>query len=308
VTYSVVARHPETGEMGVACQSHFFGVGSVVNWGQAGAGVVATQSFVNLAYGAQGVARMARGEAAPAVLDALVREDPRPDLRQVAMLDHAGNLAVHTGSGCVAIHGSRAGDGFSVQGNMLADHRVIEEAAVATANGLAEGLDLPAVLIGALAAAERAGGDARGSQAAAMLVVGGHATDRPWEHVRLDLRVEDARDPVGELTRLVSQKRVVDQVVAVMFAEGLMVGPYREPEPGAADRALEQLTDAAHRWGPGNLEPAMWQVILLIRAGRIPEALSALRRIEEIRPDLRTFIRRLCEAGFATWPDAEEIR
>lgn len=307
VTYSVIARHPRTGELGVAVQSHFFGVGSAVNWARAGVGVVATQSFVNSDYGALGIERMAAGQAPAGVLADLLAADPRPDLRQVAMLDAAGAVAVHTGDSCVHSRGSRSGDGYSVQGNMLATDQVLGAAEAALVGAIAAGEELAPALVSALTAAEQAGGDARGSQAAGIVVVGGEPTDQPWREVRMDLRVEDAQDPIGELTRLVDLHTVTADLVEVMFAEGLMLGPFREPEPGAVDRALERLDRVARRFGPGNLEPHIWRTVLLARAGRTEQAAQDLAEIGRRRPQLRTFIKQVAAAGFvpegAEWAD-----
>ncbi|MHA6793594.1 DUF1028 domain-containing protein [Pseudonocardia bannensis] len=298
MTYSIIARHPVTGEFGVACQSHFFGVGSAVNWAEAGAGAIVTQSFVNRDYGALGIERFRAGESAPAVLADLLAEDPHPELRQVAMVDHNGRFAVHTGARCVPVRGSRQGGSFSVQGNMLAGEDVLDAMAAAAETGLEAGQRLATVLVQALRAAERAGGDARGSQAAGIMVVGPHRTASPRQEVLVDLRVEDSTDPVGELERLVERHSLFEDIVSVLFAEGLMLGPFREPGPGATDAALDRLARAAAELGEENPEAALWRAVLLLRAGRNGEATDALARLYATRPDLRAFLARLREAGF----------
>ncbi|WP_214369528.1 DUF1028 domain-containing protein [Pseudonocardia sp. H11422] len=295
MTYSIVARDPVTGVLGVACQSHFFGAGSAVNWAEAGVGAVATQSFVNADYGGRGLEMMRAGQDAAASLAAILEVDPRPELRQVAMVDGQGRFAVHTGPGCVGHHGSRQGSWFSVQGNMLTGEEVLDAMAAA-----AEGPHdtVADALVAALRAAEGAGGDARGSQAAGIVVVGVERSRTPWNDVLVDLRVEDSPDPVAELARLVRRKRLFEDVIAVLFAEGLMIGPYREPETGATEAALDRLARAARELGRENLEAELWRSVLLARAGRRTEAEQALATIFSLNPELRGFVARLSEAGF----------
>ena len=199
MTYSIVARDPETGELGVAVQSHYFTVGPIVPWLQAGVGAVATQSFVEPAYGLRGLARMAGGAAAPDALAALVADDDARDVRQVAMVDTAGRVGAHTGAKCIVDAGHRVGDGFSVQANMMRRPTVPDamfEAYTSTAAPLAERL------VAALVAAEGEGGDIRGRQSAAIRIVRAASGDDPWNDVVLDLRVDDHPDPVVELARL----------------------------------------------------------------------------------------------------------
>jgi uncharacterized Ntn-hydrolase superfamily protein len=219
MTYSVVARDQRTGELGVACQSHFFGVGSAVNWAEAGVGVVATQSLVKPAYGWRGLELMREGVPAPEALKIILTEDPHPERRQVAMLDADGKLAVHTGEQCIGVRGSRDGGWFAVQGNMLTAERVLDAMAAAMADG--DG-PLAERLVAALRAAEAAGGESRGSQAAGIRVVTGAAAELPWADTLLDVRVEDATDPVTELARLVRQQQLAGPVVEVLFTEGLI--------------------------------------------------------------------------------------
>ncbi|MFC5994664.1 DUF1028 domain-containing protein [Pseudonocardia hispaniensis] len=294
MTYSVVARDPRTGEIGVACQSHFFGVGSAVNWAEAGVGAVATQSFVNPDYGGRGLALMRDGASAEAALRTVLSADPRPDLRQVAIVDAGGSIAVHTGAACVGERGSRAGAFYSVQGNMLAGEPVLDEMAAA----MEREASLTDRMLAALRAAEAAGGDLRGSQAAGILVVSAIRSDRPWAEVRLDLRVEDSAEPVTELARLVRLKRLTDVVVDVLFAEGLMLGDFVEPEPGALDRALDALAAVADEFGAANLEAALWRAVLLARAGRADEASGAMEELVGRRAQLGALLDQLRTAGF----------
>ncbi|MEA2124173.1 MAG: hypothetical protein QOI80_955, partial [Solirubrobacteraceae bacterium] len=196
-----MARDPASGDLGVAVQSHWFSVGSVVTWGRPGVGTVATQSVAEPAYGPRTLERLAAGEDPQAALPAQLDADELGRVRQVATVDAQGRVAVHTGADCIPHAGHVAGDGFSCQANMMARPGVPE--AMAEAYGAADG-DLAARLLAALQGAERAGGDVRGRQSAAMLVVD---SDREALVPKLELRVEDHGDPVAELERLLGLQR-----------------------------------------------------------------------------------------------------
>ena len=201
MTYSIVARDPDTGQLGVAVQSHFFAVGSICPWVEPGVGAVATQSIAEPAYGPKGLAAMRDGRGASEALALLVAEDDDRDQRQVAFVDAAGQAAVHTGERCIAEAGHLVGEGWSVQANMMRDQGVPE--AMAEAFEATSG-DLAARMVAALHAAEAAGGDVRGRQSACLLVAEPDA--KPWERA-FDLRVDDHPEPVGELARLVELHR-----------------------------------------------------------------------------------------------------
>jgi uncharacterized Ntn-hydrolase superfamily protein len=204
MTYSIVARDKKTGELGVAVQSHYFQVGPVVPWALAGVGAVATQSHVNISYGTLGLELLQAGYTAEQALKALTAGDPRAEVRQCAIVDAAGNVAAHTGSKCIAAAGHVVGDGFSCQANLMERDTVwgaMAAAFTATDAPLAERM------MAALEAAEAEGGDVRGKQSAAMLVVTGIGTGRPWDDRIIDLRVEDAPEPLSELRRLLRIKR-----------------------------------------------------------------------------------------------------
>ena len=203
-TFSIVARDPHSGEMGVAVQSHWFSVGSVVAWAEAGVGAVATQALVEVSYGPLGLALMRAGKSAPEALSALLAADKERELRQVAMVDTQGGVAVHTGDRCIADAGHEAGDGFSVQANMMANPKVWP--AMAQAYREAEG-NLAERLLVALEAGQVAGGDLRGRQSAAIRIVKPVSTGRPWVDTMMDLRVEDHAEPIRELRRLVDLHR-----------------------------------------------------------------------------------------------------
>src|SRR4051812_18814035 len=202
-TYSIVAHDPQTGECGVAVQSHWFSVGSVVTWGRAGVGAVATQSLADPAYGPRLLEALANGEEPDAALQRLVAADEQGRFRQVACVRADGAHAVHTGDGCIAFAGHTTGEGFSAQANMMANDTVWGP--LAKAYEAAEG-SLPRRLLAALDGAEAAGGDARGRQSAALLVVPREGEE--WH--RFELRVEDHPEPLEELRRLVTVREAYD--------------------------------------------------------------------------------------------------
>jgi uncharacterized Ntn-hydrolase superfamily protein len=204
VTYSIVARDKETGEFGVAVQSHYFQVSPAVPWALAGVGAVATQSHVNLSYGLLGLDLLQAGYTAEQALKALTAGDPQADVRQCAIVDATGAVAAHTGSKCIPAAGHILGDGFSCQANLMDRDTVwaaMADAYTSTDAPLAERM------MAALEAAEAEGGDIRGKQSAAMLVVAAIGTGRPWDDRLIDLRVEDAPEPLPELRRLLRIKR-----------------------------------------------------------------------------------------------------
>jgi uncharacterized Ntn-hydrolase superfamily protein len=204
LTYSIVARDKKTGEFGVAVQSHYFQVSPAVPWAQAGVGAVATQSRVNLSYGKLGLELLEAGYTAEQALAALTAGDPMAEARQCAIVDAAGNVAAHTGAKCIPAAGHTLGDGFSCQANLMEKDTVwdaMAEAFTRTDAPLAERM------LAALEAAEAEGGDIRGKQSAAMVVVTATGTGRPWNDRIIDLRVEDAAEPLPELRRLLRIKR-----------------------------------------------------------------------------------------------------
>lgn len=217
-TYSIVARDVQTGELGVAVQSHWFSVGPLVPWAEAGVGAVATQSFVDPSYGPLGLELMRAGRSAPDALQALLAGDTGRAVRQVGMVDAQGRVATHTGELCIPAAGGQAGDGYVVQANLMEKPTVWPAMAKAfeTSSG-----DLAERLLAALDAAEAEGGDIRGRQSAAILVVKARSTGRPWADKVFDLRVEDHPEPLRELRRLVGVQRaynhmgVGDECVAV---------------------------------------------------------------------------------------------
>ena len=208
MTYSIVARDPNTGEMGVAVQSHFFSVGSLVTWAKSGVGAVATQAMVDVRYGPLGLQLMSSGKGARETLDSLLHGDSNKESRQVAMVDAKGEVAVHTGARCIPFAGHASGNGFSCQGNIMKSPEVW--GAMAKSFQRSAGQPLPERLVAALAAGEVAGGDARGKQSAAILVVGKDTKPADWEGKLVELRIEDHPDPVPELARLLRFQRGYD--------------------------------------------------------------------------------------------------
>jgi uncharacterized Ntn-hydrolase superfamily protein len=284
-TYSIVARDAATGEMGVAVQSHWFSVGSIVTWAEAGVGAVATQSFVDPGYGMKGLELMRGGTAAPAALEQLVAADKQPDGRQVAMIDAEGRVSAYTGKSAIAAAGHHVGNGFAVQANMMANAKVWP--AMAAAYESTRG-DLADRLMAALAAAERVGGDLRGRQSAAILIVKAKGTGRPWAGADrvFDLRVDDHPQPVTELRRLVRLQR------AYLHANR---GDELMTEQKVED-ALKEY-QAASRIAPEILELPFWHAVTLASVGREKEAAPIFRRVFAKEPQWAELLTRLPAAG-----------
>jgi uncharacterized Ntn-hydrolase superfamily protein len=284
-TYSIVARDPVTGEIGVAVQSHYFGVGSVVLWAESGVGAVATQSLVDPAYGPLGLAQMRLGRTAPDSLKSLLAGDDNREVRQVAMIDAEGRVAAHTGNRCIAFAGMviDADGQFSVQANLMASDKVWP--AMAAAFRQAKG-DLAQRMLAALDAAEAAGGDVRGRQSAAILIVNKEATGKPWIDRRFDLRVEDHPEPVTELRRLVQLKR------AYLLTDA---GDLALERNDAAAAAREYA--AAQKLAPQVVELRFWRAVTLVSGGRIDEALPLFRDVFAAEPFWVDIVPRVAAAG-----------
>jgi uncharacterized Ntn-hydrolase superfamily protein len=279
VTYSIVARDATTGEFGVAVQSHYFQVGPTVPWAIAGIGAVATQSRVNVSYGPLGLEYLRAGYTAAQALKALTSGDSQPEIRQCAIVDAAGNVAAHTGSKCIAAAGHQLGDGFSCQANLMEKDTVwvaMAEAFTSTDAPLAERL------MAALEAAEAEGGDIRGKQSAAMLVVSGKPTGRSWEDRTIDLRVEDAAEPLPELRRLLRIKRAVQTVAE---ADRLAMAGDKS---GAAKKRREGLALA-----PEMIELRFWTGLTMAEAGDIDGGLTLLDEVVRKDPRWLETMRRL---------------
>ena len=260
-TYSIVALDPETGELGAAVQSHWFSVGSLCTWARPGVGAAATQSVVEPAHGPHALDRLADGASAADALGDLIAADPLAAVRQVGVVDVAGGVAVHTGPDCIPCAGDATGEHWTCQANMMGRDTV--PAAMSAAFAEASG-DLAARLMAALHGAESEGGDVRGRQSAALLVV--PAEGEPWQ-ARVDLRVEDHRDPLAELSRLLGLQRAYE-----------LAG--RADELMAADRAPEagELYRRAAGLAPESDELLFWAGLALANAGDLDEGVDAVRR------------------------------
>ncbi len=300
MTYSIVARDPETGQLAVGAQSHFFGVGRLVDWGEAGIGAAATQAFVNVDHGPHAIERMRQGEDPQAALDALLGSDDNRAYRQVGAVDALGRAAAWTGESCAPTAGHLVGDGVTVQGNMLATTKVVPamlEAFTSTRGELADRV------LAAMVAAEDAGGDVRGSQSAVLRVWSPTRSATPWNEVQINLRVDDHDDPIGELARLLPRQRAFDLVGGVIFAPNLTIGPYEGVSPELLAEKLSGLEAAAELLGASNREPDFWRAVLLARSGSGAEARALFDDLFAYRPGLRGFLAGIGPLGFL--PDVE---
>ena len=265
MTYSIVALDPETGDLGVAVQSKFLAVGAVVPWARAGVGAVATQAFANVGYGPDGLALLADGLSAEETLRRLVSGDDQRDHRQVGIVDAHGGAATHTGPQCFAWAGGRSGAGYAAQGNILAGAGVVDGLADTF---LAGGRPFPELLVACLAAADLAGGDRRGRESAALLVVRAGGGYGGWNDRYIDLRVDHHDDPIGELARLVDLQRLyferptpteltpIDEAIAAEIRgilEALGAGP--GGRFGAVYTPMSGVTDAEPEQRPSVGEP-----------------------------------------------------
>jgi uncharacterized Ntn-hydrolase superfamily protein len=264
-TYSIVARDPATGEMGVAVQSHWFSVGTVVSWGEAGVGVIATQSFVNVSFGPRGLELLKKGLSAKEVLDELINSDEGRDLRQLAILDRNGNVAAWTGKNCIPEAGHIIGDNYSVQANLMLNNSVWSE--MSKAFEKSDGT-LAERLLAALEAAESVGGDIRGKQSAALLIVNGNSTGKVWEDRLVDLHVEDHQEPLKELRRLLGIHTAYNH----MNRGDLAV------EKGDMKLAMQEYS-AAEKMFPENEEMKFWHAVTLANTGMLNESLELFEEV-----------------------------
>ena len=282
-TYSIVARDPKTGEVGVAVQSHWFAIGPLVPWAEAGVGAVATQSFVDPSYGPLGLSLMRAGRTAPEALKGLLAADENRDVRQVAMVDAQGRVAAHTGPKCIPMAGHHSGEGYSVQANLMLDAKVWP--AMSQAFESAQG-DLADRMLVALEAAQAAGGDIRGKQSAALIVVAGKPSGKPWQDRVYDLRVDDHPEPVAELRRLTKLQRAYN-----LMNEGDLAVERKDPE--AALRAYA----GAEALVPENVEMIYWHAVALVNMKRVDESLPLFRKVFKADSNWLTLTPRLVEVG-----------
>lgn len=264
-TFSIVARDSVTGEIGVAVQSHWFNVGSVVGWGEAGVGVIATQSFVNPSFGIKGLELLKQGYTPQQVVDELISKDDGRDFRQLAVLDAHGSTASYTGTGCIDAAGNISEMNVSVQANMMLKNTVWPAMLSAFKN-----TDAPLAerLIASLEAAQKEGGDIRGKQSAAIVIFKGVNSGKPWEDKIMDLRVEDSEEPIKELKRLVNIQRAYEH----MNNGDLAV------EKGDMESAMREYSSAETMF-PENLEMKYWHAVTLANNKRVDESLSLFKEI-----------------------------
>lgn len=285
-TFSIVARDTVTGDMGVAVQSHWFSVGSLVAWGKAGVGVVATQSFINPSFGPRGLSLLENGLTPKMAVENLLKLDAGRDVRQLAILDAKGNVFSYTGKNCIAEAGNIIGNNFSVQANLMENNTVWPAMAKAfkkTKGSLAERL------LAALEAAQKEGGDIRGKQSAAILVVKAKSTGNSWDDKVVDLRVEDNPNPIKEMRRLLT----IHKAYNYMNLGDLAV------ETGD-NKLAKKYYMKAQQLNPDNLEMKYWYAVTLANNGEIEEASKIFKAIFKINSNWKTLMPRLVKSKLLT--------
>lgn len=279
-----------TGEIGVAVQSHWFSVGSVVSWAEAGVGAVATQAFSDPNYGRRGIELMRSGSSAPDTIRRLLAADERREIRQVAMVDAQGRVGAHTGTQTIPEAGHAIGDGFSVQANLMLNSTVWD--AMKSAFERAQG-DLADRMLAALEGAQREGGDVRGMQSAAMVVVGAEPTGKPWADRIFDLRIDDHPEPLKELRRLIGVQRAYG---CKLRADAAFAGG--DLETGAREYR------EAEKFVPGNPEFAFWHAVGLMSLGKPDDAATVLRRVFAADRNWITLATRMAHSGLIPCEEA----
>lgn len=290
-TFSIVARDPVTGELGVAVQSHWFSVGSIVPWAEAGVGAVATQSFVDPSYGKLGLELMRTGKSGPDALKSLLAGDDGRDVRQVAMIDAQGRVDAWTGKNDIYAAGHFVGKDFSVQANLMLNDKVWP--AMAQAFESTKG-DLADRMLAALDAAQAVGGDIRGRQSAALIVVTGKPTGQPWKDRIFDLRVDDSPEPLTELRRLVTLQRAYNHMNAGDLAVEKKDNEGALREYGAAEKLV-----------PDNAEMIYWHAVALANMGRVDESLPLFRKVFAMDKNWAILTPRLPRSGLL--PDDQKL-
>ena len=282
-TYSIVAIDKESGEIGAAVQSHWFSVGSSVIWAEAGVGAVCTQSFIEPSYGPLGLELMRAGKTSEEALAGLLRADRSEALRQVAMIDIQGRVAAHTGKKCIPEAGHFIGNGFSCQANLMLKNTVWNAMAKAFESTPGELVDK---LMAALEAAEREGGDIRGKQSAAILVVKGKSSGAWWKDRTYDLRVEDNPAPLVELKRLIRLKKAYN---SMNRGDDLLTENKVEEAMKCYTRAMEMY--------PDNAEMVFWSAVTLASTGKVNESLPLFKRAFAMDTNWAVLVPRLPQVG-----------
>ena len=290
-TFSIVAYDPATGELGVAVQSHWFSVGSIVAWAEAGIGAVATQSFVDPSYGKLGLELMRAGKSAPETLKALLAGDEGREVRQVAMIDTKGRVDAWTGKNDIQAAGHIVGKNYSVQANLMLNDKVWPAMSAAFENTKG---DLAERMLAALDAAQTAGGDIRGKQSAALIVVTGKPTGQAWKDRTFDLRIDDSSDPLKELRRLVKLQRAYNHMNA-----GDLAVEHKDNEG-----ALREY-GAAEALVPDSAEMIYWHAVALVNMGKVDESLPLFRKVFQMDPNWATLTPRLPKSGLL--PDDPKV-
>ena len=286
-TFSIVARDSVSGEMGVAVQSHWFSVGTAVSWAEAGVGAVATQSFVNKSFGLRGLSLLKNGLTAQQAVDSLLKDDEAREVRQLAIVDSKGNVAVHTGKSCIQFASHIKGNQFSVQANMMLGSQVPN--VMATAFRKSVGKPLAERMLLALEAAQDAGGDIRGQQSAAIIIVPAKSNDRPWDERTVDLRVDDSKDPIKEIHRLYK----VHVAYEHMNKGDLAV------ERNDMVTAMNEY-NAAMKMFPANLEMQYWTAVTLANNKELPKAIPIFRKVFAADKNWKELTRRLPQVKLLT--------
>lgn len=290
-TFSIVARDSVTGDIGVAVQSHWFNVGAIVTWGEAGVGVVATQSFVNPSFGLRGLELLKQGKSPQEAIDELIASDDGRDVRQLAILDTKGRSASYTGKNCIYAAGNIAMNNFSVQANLMLNDKVwpaMSEAFQNTKGPLAERM------IAALEAGQNAGGDIRGRQSASILIYKGVSSGEPWNDKLMDLRVEDNDQPIKELKRLVEVQRAYDHMNNGDLAT----------EKNNMKLAMDEYNTAMKMF-PDNLEMKYWTAVTLANNNRVDEALPMFKEVFEKDKNWLELTPRLPKSQLLTVSDSD---
>jgi len=284
MTYSIVARDPQTGRFGVAVQSHYLGVGPVVPWLEAGVGAVATQASVNISFGPLGLELLRAGRSAAEVVAALVASDPQAQVRQLGVVDARGQAAAHTGADCIPACGHLVGDGFTVQGNLLERDTCWPAMAAAYQSALAEGAPFEERLLRAMEAAEAEGGDVRGRQSAALMVVSADLQPAAWRGRLMDMRIEDHPDPVPELRRIVTMQLAYNQLD-------------EEGDSARAGHSAAERYELARQMSPDAYELVFWRGVELATGGDVEGGRRELQIAFAADTRWRTTLQHLAAGG-----------